>query len=667
MQNRPKRILAAKAQVSQVLNLDEDYIENITPSPKRLKSNVNSTPSNNAFHSVPSSYLELPYRGVHSFADANTFETQVDDNFKKNFEQITQNAKLYQKMHSTEELVDINPGFQITSQYTSNKMEAIHFDGYEIDTWYKAPYPSDFTSCPILFICPHCLSYFGSSFTLQRHLTKCSFEKQPAGREIYRDPKEKVALFEIDGRKNVIFCHNLCLLAKLFLNSKTLYYDVEPFIFYVLFDYQKDSFNFIGYFSKEKLNSTGYNLSCIMTLPIYQRRGFGTFLIDFSYLLSRREFKLGSPEKPFSDLGLLSYRNYWKNSIIKTVHNIYCHPRLANVKILKISIDDLSNLTGMLHDDVLVGLEQLNALVANQEGMSNFKYGLLFNKDIIESKYSESEKKKYVRVNPEYLIWKPVILGPSGGINTNSTMVITSLTNEEELEPQEPLTDISAIYGFLEDDLDDDRDLEEQTIRKIINQNTAKSELLSRESENKINDHYPEGQDKETEQSTLASKIMEEHINTPPQSPSSNSLDNVFDFVRAIPCFPGMQQYIKSFVDEKSQPLSNSILISRDIIQKSPSLVTEEVACTKNTAEKPKSATHNTTEIYYLSDNNESDANNTVNSENDKDFITDEGDEYSSDSEGYDEIENQASANIHFEDEMNASQEEEEDSREFSV
>lgn len=39
---------------------------------------------------------------------------------------------------------------------------------------------------------------------------------------------------QVDGNANKIYCQNLCLLAKLFLDHKTLYYDVEPFLFYVL-------------------------------------------------------------------------------------------------------------------------------------------------------------------------------------------------------------------------------------------------------------------------------------------------------------------------------------------------------------------------------------------------------------------------------------------------
>jgi hypothetical protein len=41
-------------------------------------------------------------------------------------------------------------------------------------------------------------------------------------------------VFEIDGFEQRIYCQNLCYIAKLFLDHKTLYWDVDPFLFYVL-------------------------------------------------------------------------------------------------------------------------------------------------------------------------------------------------------------------------------------------------------------------------------------------------------------------------------------------------------------------------------------------------------------------------------------------------
>ncbi len=47
-----------------------------------------------------------------------------------------------------------------------------------------------------------------------------------------------------------VYAQNLCLLAKLFLDHKTLYYDTDPFLFYVMTECDNRGFHIVGYFSK---------------------------------------------------------------------------------------------------------------------------------------------------------------------------------------------------------------------------------------------------------------------------------------------------------------------------------------------------------------------------------------------------------------------------------
>lgn len=60
-----------------------------------------------------------------------------------------------------------------------------------------------------------------------------------------------------------IYCQNLCLLAKLFLDHKTLYFDVEPFIFYILTEVNKQGAHIVGYFSKVRPRLTAFGTSPI--------------------------------------------------------------------------------------------------------------------------------------------------------------------------------------------------------------------------------------------------------------------------------------------------------------------------------------------------------------------------------------------------------------------
>jgi histone acetyltransferase MYST1 len=109
----------------------------------------------------------------------------------------------------------------------------------------------------------------------------------------------------------------------------------------------------VGYFSKEKSSPEEYNLACILTLPPFQRKGYGKFLISLSYELSKIEGKVGSPEKPLSDLGKLSYRSYWTHVIFTA---------LMQRDGERLSIRDISNITSIKTEDVLSTLQSLNLI-----------------------------------------------------------------------------------------------------------------------------------------------------------------------------------------------------------------------------------------------------------------------------------------------------------------
>ncbi len=228
-------------------------------------------------------------------------------------------------------------------------LSRIQMGQHEMEPWYFSPYPVEFAEEDMIYICEFCLSYYGQEYQFERHRAKCTL-LHPPGNEIYRD--DYVSFFEVDGRRQRTWCRNLCLLSKLFLDHKTLYYDVDPFLFYCMTTRDERGCHLVGYFSKEKESAEGYNVACILTLPQYQRRGFGKLLIAFSYELSKREGKLGSPEKPLSDLGLLGYRAYWQETIVDLLMD----------GRTDVTVEELAALTSMTTNDVLHTLQNLNML-----------------------------------------------------------------------------------------------------------------------------------------------------------------------------------------------------------------------------------------------------------------------------------------------------------------
>lgn len=305
-----------------------------------------------------------------------------------------------------------------TEIHRVRNLNRLQMGKFEIEPWYFSPYPASFSDADMVYIDEFCMSYFDNQRAFERHRAKCTLV-HPPGNEIYRD--DYISFFEVDGRRQRTWCRNLCLLSKLFLDHKTLYYDVDPFLFYCMCTRDETGCRLVGYFSKEKDSAEGYNLACILTLPQYQRRGFGRLLISFSYELSKREGKLGSPEKPLSDLGLLGYRQYWRETLVE----LLMEPGRESI-----SENELAVLTAMTEKDVHETLVVSNMLryhvrstlpassgryqITNPKQKSNWVIVLTEQAAEEHKKRMEKERAKGARkIDPARLQWKPPVFTAS--------------------------------------------------------------------------------------------------------------------------------------------------------------------------------------------------------------------------------------------------------------
>ena len=129
-------------------------------------------------------------------------------------------------------------------------IETIVMGEWQVEAWYYSPFPAAYCDLETLYVCEYCLTYMKRPSTYKHHTATCQC-RNPPGKEIYRC--DEIAVYEIDGKEHRAYCQKLFLLAKLFLDHKTLYFETSPFMVYVITKVDDHGAHIVGYFSKEKV------------------------------------------------------------------------------------------------------------------------------------------------------------------------------------------------------------------------------------------------------------------------------------------------------------------------------------------------------------------------------------------------------------------------------
>ncbi|KAI1131388.1 acyl-CoA N-acyltransferase [Nemania abortiva] len=299
-----------------------------------------------------------------------------------------------------------------------------------------------------LYICPCCFKYSKEMVPWSKHVQYCEKKAFVPGIKIYTHPRHlktvhrpdpnsspssigtakgkgkgrsdnnnhsvdeaiesegEWCVWEVDGEKDSdqLFCQNLSLFAKLFLDNKSVFFDVSGFNYFLLVytpplsetphsappPIQTDSAleapadsetsapplssdaqvptsisvpsrsrpQIVGFFSKEKMSWDNNNLACILVFPPWQRKGLGALLMGVSYEISRREGILGGPEKPISELGRKGYKRFWAGEIIRWILELELPTSLSGEAAHTTRHTRREKEKEREHEDLIVDVEQ---------------------------------------------------------------------------------------------------------------------------------------------------------------------------------------------------------------------------------------------------------------------------------------------------------------------
>lgn len=252
-----------------------------------------------------------------------------------------------------------------------------------------------------LYVCPCCFKYSKELMAWCIHMRLCIENQKVPGEKVYIHPRgmskipiqssqtpskrggmgrkileveyEEVvtngeySIWEVDGDENTLFCQNLSLFAKLFLETKSVCYDVQSFKYYILVytapPRVKDpsgvdiKHRILGFFSKEKMSWDCNNLACILIFPPWQGKGLGSLLMGVSYEISRRERIMGGPEKPLSEMGLIAYKRFWGSEIARYL--LIQELSTENDRDSLLDIEQISKATWILPEDCVAVLRDI--------------------------------------------------------------------------------------------------------------------------------------------------------------------------------------------------------------------------------------------------------------------------------------------------------------------
>jgi histone acetyltransferase SAS3 len=122
-----------------------------------------------SFHERENDELKSkPYGGILSDIDADTSKTMPEAADRERFEEARQQAEEEWKQKVANSQEGNTPRQQKVAGPAS-KIQCINFGGYEIDTWYAAPYPEEYSRNRVLYICEFCLKYMSSEYVAWRH------------------------------------------------------------------------------------------------------------------------------------------------------------------------------------------------------------------------------------------------------------------------------------------------------------------------------------------------------------------------------------------------------------------------------------------------------------------------------------------------------------------